>query len=106
MKAKYWLNKAETAVTTINNVAKTKMIHNRPIVTYSNYIKLVPGKVYETDDEAMIAFFKAYTRKVRYTAEIERALKEHNVPYDIEMCRSCGGKIKKIKYHVVEVEEK
>lgn len=99
----YRLNKAEKVSVTINNVAKTKVINGKSIVTYSNYIRLAPNTVYKTDDEAMLNFFRAYKRKVRYTAEIERALEENNVPYEIEMCRSCGGKIKKISYRVVEV---
>ena len=99
----YRLNKAEKVSVTINNVAKTKIINGKSIVTYSNYIRLAPNTVYKTDDEAMLNFFRAYKRKVRYTAEIERALKENNVPYEIELCRSCGGKIKKISYRVVEV---
>lgn len=102
---KYWLNKAEKVAVTINQVAKTKTVGQKEIVTYSNYIRLAPGKVYETDDKAMLDFFRAYKRKVKYTEEIERALKENNVPYEIEMCRSCGGRIRKIKYQVVEVEE-
>ena len=99
----YRLNKAEKVSVTINNVAKTKVINGKSIVTYSNYIRLAPNTVYKTDDEAMLIFFRAYKRKVRYTAEIERALQENGVPYEIEMCRSCGGKIKKISYRVVEV---
>lgn len=101
--AKYRLNSAEKVQVTINNVAKTKKINGKEIVTYSNYIRLVPGVIYETDDEAMLNFFMNYKRKVRYNADIERALKSNNVPYDIEYCRSCGGKIKKISYKVVEV---
>ena len=100
---KYRLNSAEKVQVRIDHVAKTKVVNNKPVVTYSNYINLVPGKTYETDDEAMLSFFRAYRRKVRYNAEIERALKECNVPYDIEYCRSCGGKIRKISYQVVEV---
>lgn len=99
----YKLNKAEEVQVTINNVAKTKLINGKPIVTYSNYIKLAPGKVYETDDEAMIEFFKAYRRKVRYNAHLEEVLKANDVPYEIERCRSCGGVVKKISYAVVEV---
>lgn len=102
---KYRLNKAEKVSVTVNNVAKTKNYNGKPIVTYSNYIRLAPNTVYETDDEAMLNFFRQYKQKVRYTAEIERALKENNVPYDIEYCRSCGGKIKKISYHPIEVIE-
>ena len=101
----YRLNKAERVQVTINNVAVTRNIHGKDIVTYSNYIKLTPGKVYKTDDEAMIRFFKAYRRKVRYNPEIEQALKNNDVPYEIEYCKSCGGKIKKISYQMVEVME-
>ena len=99
----YRLNKAEKVSVTINNVAKTKIYNGKSIVTYSNYIRLAPNTVYKTDDEAMLNFFRNYRRKVRYTAEIERALKDNNVPYEIEFCRSCGGKIKKISYRLVEV---
>ena len=101
----YRLNKAENVQVTINNVAKTKQINGKAIVTYSNYIRLVPGKVYQTDDEAMLNFFRNYKRKVRYNAELERTLRLNGVPYDIEFCRSCGGKVKKISYRVVEVME-
>lgn len=101
----YRLNKAEKVAVTINNVAKTKEINGRSIVTYSNYIRLAPDTVYKTDDEAMLEFFRNYKRKVRYNAELERALKANDVPYDIEYCKSCGGKIKKISYRVVEVME-
>ena len=99
----YRLNKAEKVSVTINNVAKTKIYNGKSIVTYSNYIRLAPNTVYKTDDEAMLNFFRNYKRKVRYNAETERALKDNDVPYEIEMCRSCGGKIKKISYRVVEV---
>lgn len=101
----YRLNKAEKVRALINNVAKTKIINGKAVVTYSNYINLVPGVVYKTDDEAMLNFFRNYKRKVRYNAEIERALKQNDVPYEIEMCRSCGGRIKKISYRPVEVIE-
>ena len=99
----YRLNSAERVQVTINNVAKTKKINGKEIVTYSNYIRLAPGVIYKTDDNAMLTFFENYRRKVRYNAELERALKENNVPYEVEFCRSCGGKIKKISYRVVEV---
>lgn len=103
--AKYRLNKAERVQATINNVARTKIINGRPIVSYSNFIKLAPGKEYETEDEAMIAFFKAYRREVRWNAEIERALTENDVPFELKYCKSCGGRIKKIRYPLVEVIE-
>jgi len=103
--AKYRLNKAERVALTINNVAKTKQINGKDIITYSNYIRLVPGKVYDTNDEAMLNFFRNYKRKVRYNSELERALKQNNVPYEIEWCKVCSGRVQKISYRVVEVME-
>lgn len=99
----YRLNKAEDVQVTINNVARTRIVGGKSVVTYSNYIRLAPGKVYETDDEAMLNFFRAYRRKVRYNDRLEKVLKANKVPYEIEYCRSCGGKVKKISYAVVEV---
>lgn len=103
--AKYRLNKAERVALTINNVAKTKQINGKDIITYSNYIRLVPDKVYETNDEAMLNFFRNYRRKVRYNSELERALKQNNVPYELEWCKVCSGRVQKISYRVVEVME-
>lgn len=100
---KYRLNKAEKVQVTINNIAKTRIINGKPIVTYSNYIRLTPGVIYETDDEAMLNFFRQYKRKVRWTPQIEEALKSADVPYELEWCKVCSGKVKKISYRVVEV---
>ena len=99
----YRLNEAEDVQVTINNVAKTKNINGKAIVTYNNYIRLAPDKVYETDDEALLDFFRAYKQKVKYNKHTEEVLKANGVPYIIEYCRSCGGKIKKIAYQLVEV---
>ena len=100
---KYRLNKAEKVQVTINNVAKTRRVNGRDVVTYSNYIRLAPNTVYETDDEAMLNFFRNYRQKVRYTQPLEAALKANGVAYEVERCRTCGGVVKKIKYQLVEV---
>lgn len=100
---KYRLNSAEKVAITLYNVAKTKHVNGRDVITYSNFIKLAPGIEYETDDEAMIKWFAAHKRKVKYNAELERTLKDAGVPYTLEMCRSCGGRVKKLVYQVVEV---
>lgn len=100
---KYRLNSAETKPVTIYNVAKTKKINGRSIITYSNYIRLIPGEEYVTDDEAMIEFFKAHKRKVRYSSALAETLSRNGVSYETELCKSCGGKIKKISYQIVEV---
>ena len=102
---KYRLNRAETVPIKLYNVARTKTINGKTIVTYSNYLQLAPTKEYESDDTAMLDWLKAYKRKVKYNSALEATLKWHDVPYEIEYCRSCGGKVKKISYQVVEVYE-
>lgn len=100
---KYRLNKAEAVPVTLNQIAVTKIIRGKPIVTYNNYIRLSPDKEYETDDTAMLNWLRAYRQEVRYSGQLEAALKENGVPYEIKYCRSCGGKVKKISYQMVEV---
>lgn len=101
----YRLNKAENVQVTINHVPQTVNVRGKAIVTHSNYARLVPGKIYETDDEAMLDFFRNYKRKVRYSTQLEQVLKDNDVSYEVEYCRSCDGKVKKISYRVVEVME-
>lgn len=100
---KYRLNRAENAPITLYNVPRTKDVRGKKTVAYSNYIRLAPNKVYESDDEAMLNFFRTYKRKVRYTEGLEATLKSHGVAYETEYCRTCGGRVKKISYKVVEV---
>lgn len=102
---KYRLNKAEKIPVTLYNVPKTKEINGREVVTYNNFIKLAPGEEYETDDEAMLNWFREHRRKVRYSKSVEESLSGSDVPYEIELCRSCGGKVRKISYQLVEVYE-
>jgi len=100
---KYRLNKAEKVPVTLYNVAKTREYNGKPIVTYRNQHRFVPGEVYETDDEAMLEWFRTYKRKVRYNSDLAKTLTEAGVPFELEMCRSCGGKVKKISYQIIEV---
>lgn len=101
---KYRLNSAEKVAVTLYYVPQTKRINGKDVVTYpSNFIKLVPGEVYETDDKAMLDYFRKHRQKVRYTKELESTLEKNGVSYEIEMCKSCGGRVKKIKYQLVEV---
>lgn len=100
---KYRLNKAEAVPLTLYHVPQTKMINGRSLIVDRNYIRLAPDVVYETDDEAMLNFFRTYKRKVKYNKQLEDVLKTNDIPYEIEYCRSCGGKIRKISYMPIEV---
>lgn len=101
--AKLKLVDAETRSFSLNGVPRTKVVNGKTIADYRNYIRIAPKEIYETDDELLVDYLTNYKRKVRYNAELERALKQSNVPYEIEMCRSCGGRVKKISYRPIEV---
>ena len=103
--AKIRLNKAERVPLTLTPIPKTKEIRGKDIVTYDNVLRLAPNETYKSDDKALIEYLKAYKVKVKYNKETENALKSNDVPYELEWCRTCGGKVQKISYHPVEVEE-
>lgn len=100
---KFRLNSAEKVAVTLYHVPKTKTINGKDIVTWNNFIRLVPNEEKVTDDEALIQYLRDYRRKVKHTSQLENLLKSKGVPYETEMCKSCGGRVKKIKYQLVEV---
>jgi len=72
-------------------------------VTYNHYMRLEPNKVYETNDEAQINYLTNKKERIKYRAEFEQALKDCNAEYEVIYCKSCGGKVRKIEYKVIEV---
>lgn len=100
---KYRLNKAENVPVTIYNVPKTKIIGGKAIAVNEGYIRLSPDVVYETDDKAMLNFFRTNSKLVMYSEQTESILKKFGVPYEIEYCKVCSGRVKKIRYKQVEV---
>lgn len=75
------------------------------------FITVVPGKNYLLDDdpiygnEDFINSLKRYEIKKTYSPQIEEHLKRLGVKYRTDMCRSCGGRIKKIFYSPLEFVE-
>ena len=98
---KYRLISVETEPVVLRMFPQTLKGH----VSYGHYIKLIPGKMYETDDPAQIEYLKEHRERVRHNAGLEKLLKEANVPYEVIRCKSCGGRVKKIEYNNVEVIE-
>lgn len=69
-------------------------------------IRLVPGKKYEIpEDKTLLSELKNATETEKYTEAKEAALIDAGVSYETVMCKSCGGRVKKLKYHIVEVVE-
>lgn len=76
------------------------------VITYDNHMRLEPKKLYKLpEDEILAKSIRNYTVQHRYTPELEDALKACNATYEVKLCKSCGGKVKKIKYNIIEVIE-
>lgn len=83
------------------NVARRK----NGVVNYG-YVELFPGKKYElADDDIFVKSLKGATVTKRHSSELVAMLKEYGIPYTEKYCSSCGGRVKKISYCVVEVVE-
>lgn len=76
-------------------------------ITRYGHIRLEPGKLYElpTDDVALVNSLRNAKTKKRYTPELEDLLAKTGADYQVVMCKACGGKVRKLEYHVVEVIE-
>lgn len=75
------------------------------VTRYARMI-LKPNVTYEHDDDDIFkAALKDAKVQVRYTPEMENMLKDNKVPYDVKVCKSCGGKMRKLEYCAVEVIE-
>lgn len=67
-------------------------------------MRLDPGKIYETDDEILIESLSAKKSVlVPYNPKLEERLKELGKEYSVELCKACGGRVKKIRYDAVEI---
>lgn len=75
-------------------------------ITKYGHIRLDPGKKYELDeDRIFISSLKNAKVQKRYSKELAERLDTFQIPYEETICKSCGGRIKKLSYAVVEVVE-
>lgn len=70
------------------------------------YIVLDPEQDYPLpEDETFLKSLKTAKFRKPYDRALEDVLKAYNIPYELEMCKSCGGRVKKIVYNPIEVVE-
>lgn len=103
--AQYKLIDAISVATMLRPLSMTVQYGAKKIVKHDGFMTLVPKELYQTDDPVLTESLKAFTFDQRYNKTLEDALKAAGAEYQIEHCRSCGGRIRKIKYHPVEVIE-
>lgn len=74
--------------------------------TVYRHVTLEPGVTYIAPDETFLEAIKARgLSEIRHSDSFEKALKEAGIPYEIKVCKSCGGGLKKIKVQIIEVIE-
>lgn len=68
-------------------------------------IRLKPNEVHELpdDDPLFVQDIQAQEIKKRHDPSLEAELKIIGVPYEIQMCKTCGGRKKHIVYKAIEV---
>lgn len=93
-------------ISIIENRTKIDVVYKENGITKYTYITLDPGVEYELpNDPLFIASVKGSKFKKFYDRNMEMKLKSANIPYEVEMCKSCGGRVKKLVYNPLEVIE-
>lgn len=65
---------------------------------------LNPGEVYELeDDERFLRSLYAARVHKPYSDQLKDTLDRKGIAYEVNRCQSCGGRITKLSYPVVEV---
>lgn len=91
----------------IENRTKINVCTRRKGYLQYSYAVLDPGVEYELpeDDPAFVESLKKETYTKHWSQAIEDKLKSMGIPYEVKNCKQCGGRVKKIIYHPVEVHE-
>lgn len=67
------------------------------------YVVLEPNTVYDTEgDELLERSLREAKFKKNYDSHMEQILKDNNIPYTVEACKVCGGRVKKLIYNPIE----
>lgn len=66
-------------------------------------LRLEPGKKYEIPEKDILDQLVNAKKRVPYSARAEEKLLDAGVAYEKKQCKSCGGKVLKLEYNVVEV---
>lgn len=68
------------------------------------YVTLKPGKHYKLLSEEMMAqITEKFKEKRKYSAELKKTLADAGIDFEEVVCKTCGGRVKKLEYKTVEV---
>ena len=88
----------------IKERTQVDVVYREHGITKYSYIVLDPNVEYEMpNDELFQKSIIGCKFKKPYSRALEEALKANDIPYQVEMCKSCGGRVKKLVYNPMEV---
>lgn len=68
------------------------------------YVTIQPEKHYKLLDDAMMAqISEKFKEKRKYSDALKKTLADAGIEYKEVLCKTCGGKVKKLEYKTVEV---
>lgn len=75
------------------------------------HAKMMPGQKYDLEegrgdgkvDPVLLESLRKYKVLKRKTADLVKTLEEAGVEYEEIACKSCGGRVMKLSYRIVEV---
>jgi hypothetical protein len=90
----------------IKERTQVDVVYREKGITKYSYIVLDPGVEYELpEDELFQKSIRGCVFKKPYSKTMEDSLKANNIPYKVELCKQCGGRVKKLAYNPLEVIE-
>lgn len=90
-----------SVIDTMQQINVAKKVNGK---TTFGVLRLYPGVTYELeDDETLLNSLKGAKVEKRYSPLLVEILKENNIAYEEVLCHSCGGRVKKIRYNIIEV---
>lgn len=88
----------------IKERTQVDVVYRKNGIPKYSYIVLDPGVEYELpEDELFQKSIRGCQFKKPYSKAMEESLKANNIPYKVEMCKQCGGRVKKLVYNPMEV---
>lgn len=68
------------------------------------YVTIKPDTHYKLlSDEMMAQITDKFKEKRKYSESLERTLKDAGMEYEVVLCKTCGGRTRKLEYKTVEV---
>ncbi|MEI5994015.1 hypothetical protein [Candidatus Enterococcus mansonii] len=87
----------------IDTITTLNVASQKNGATVYNHVRLKPGECHEVgNDQVFIRSLQNMQVERPYSLELVNELSSLGVKYTEKICKSCGGRIKKVSYSVIE----